>query len=157
MAAAQQGAPSAPVAREIEALVDQQTALLMRSDADGLAALFTQDAVYASASGEMYSGPASIRDFYARTFATLDYARQSAVIGDYNRESRVLQIQSIGDEAWALGRGRLLVNGPYGLVTRTDHWVAVYSKQGGQWKIRLLSVGEDVQPCDCDRTYQRRP
>jgi ketosteroid isomerase-like protein len=118
----------------------------MQRDAAALASLFAQDAVYVSATGDAYAGQASIRDYYARTFATLDYARSVAVIGEYVRENKVLQVQPIGDDAWAFGRGRLLVNAPHGLVARTDHWVAIFARQGGEWKIRLLSIGEDVQP-----------
>src|SRR5262245_28300737 len=101
--APQNAGPPANVAQEIEALVTRQTALLMQGDAAALAALFTQDALFVSAAGESFSGPQSIGSFYAQTFATLESARQASMVGDYSRESKVLQVQAIGDQAWAFG------------------------------------------------------
>jgi ketosteroid isomerase-like protein len=142
---AQQGGGSPPVlARDIEALVTTHTSLLMRKDAAALAALFTEDAVYVGATGATHSGRSRIRDFYAQTFAMLDHARSVALVGDITRETRVDQVHSLGDGAWAFGRGRLLAAGPYGVVVRTDHWMAVYARVGGEWKIRMMSVGEDA-------------
>lgn len=143
---AQQGSAQAAPVREIEALIDRQTALLMQRDSIGLAALFTSDAIYIGATGAVSSGTDGIRNYYAQTFAAIEYAQSAALIGDFSRDNKVYQVQALGDGAWALGRGSLLVNGPSGVVARTDHWAAVFAKVGGEWKIRMMSVGEDAQP-----------
>jgi ketosteroid isomerase-like protein len=146
LSAQQPALPPSNLAVDIQTLVDQQTSLLLRKDAAALASLFTQDAVYVGASGEMHAGQASIRDYYTKTFATLDYARAAGLVGEFTREARVYQVHALGEGAWAFGRGNLLVNAPIGVVGRTDHWMAVFAKVGGEWKIRMMSVGEDVQP-----------
>lgn len=142
--AQQTSVQTAPV-REIESLIDRQTGLLLRRDAAGLAALFTQDAIYVGATGAIFTGTESIRDYYAQTFATLEQAQSAALIGDFTRDNKVYQVQALGDGAWALGRGSLLVNGPFGVVARSDHWTGVFTKVGNEWKIRMMSVGEDVE------------
>jgi uncharacterized protein (TIGR02246 family) len=141
----QDAATSPTLARDIEALVNRHLNLLIKRDAAGLAGLFTDDAVFVGATGAMVAGRGGIRAFYAQAFATLDYGRSSGMIGNISREVRVVRVHALGDGAWAYGRGRLLVDSPHGLVVRTDHWMAVYAQVGGEWKIRMMSVGEDAE------------
>ena len=61
----------ASLVQEIELLVKRQTDLLMKKDAAALAGLFADDAVYATASGEIFSGREKIRDYYSKTIPAL--------------------------------------------------------------------------------------
>jgi uncharacterized protein (TIGR02246 family) len=135
-ASAQQSAMApASTALEIEALIQKQTDLLMKKDAAELARLFAADAVYATASGDVYSGQEKIRQYYAKTIPAL---------GEFTRESAPDEIHDFGANAWALGHGRTTVRTQDGVVELKDHWIAVYEKIGGEWKILALSLGENV-------------
>ncbi len=135
-ASAQQStmAPASSV-HEIEALIQKQTDLLMKKDAAALSRLFTADAVYATASGEVYSGQDKIQQYYAKTIPAL---------GEFTRESAADEIHALGANAWALGHGRTAVKTQEGVAELKDHWIAVYEEIGGEWKVRALSLGENI-------------
>jgi uncharacterized protein (TIGR02246 family) len=121
---------------EIETLVKRQTDFLMKKDAAALADLFSDDAVYATASGEIFSGRAKIRDYYSKTIPGL---------GDnFTRESTTDEVHVAGTTAWALGHGRTVIRTQEGVADLKDHWVAIYETVGGEWKVRALSLGENV-------------
>jgi uncharacterized protein (TIGR02246 family) len=121
---------------EIETLVKRQTDFLMKKDAAALADLFSDDAVYATASGEIFSGRAKIRDYYSKTIPGL---------GDnFTRESTTDEVHVAGTTAWALGHGRTVIRTQEGVADLRDHWVAIYETVGGEWKVRALSLGENV-------------
>jgi len=126
----------ASLVQEIESLVKRQTALLMKKDAAALAGLFADDAVYATASGEIFSGREKIRDYYSKTIPAL---------GDnFTRESTADEVHALGNYAWALGHGRTVIRTQEGVADLKDHWVAVYEMVGHEWKVRALSLGENV-------------
>lgn len=136
-ASAQQKATApAELVQQIESLVRRQTDLLMKRDADALTALFADGAVYATSSGETLSGREKIRSYYATTIPAL---------GDnFTRESKVDEVHELGAGAWALGRGKTVVRTSEGVAELKDHWMAVYERIGGEWKVRALSLGENV-------------
>ena len=120
----------------IATLVKRQTDFLMKKDAAALAGLFTDDALYATASGEIFSGRAKIRDYYSKTIPGL---------GDnFTRESTTDEVHVAGTTAWALGHGRTVIRTQEGVADLKDHWVAIYQTVGGEWKVRALSLGENV-------------
>jgi uncharacterized protein (TIGR02246 family) len=136
-AAAGPKSPTAPrLTQEIESLVKRQTDLLMKKNAAALAELFTDNAVYATASGDVYSGRNKIRDYYAKTIPQLGET--------FTRESTIDEIHEFGTGAWALGHGKTVVKTQEGVADLKDHWFAVYEKIGGEWKVRALSLGENV-------------
>ena len=132
---AQQDAP-ADVTGKINALVDRQTNLLVKRDAAGLAGLFTVDAVYATASGEVFAGRDKIKDYYSQTIPAL---------GEFTRQSAADEIHAIGTGAWARGHGTTAVKTNEGVSELKDHWIAVYELVDGEWKVRALSLGENVK------------
>jgi ketosteroid isomerase-like protein len=92
--------------------------------------------VYATASGEIFSGRAKIRDYYSKTIPGL---------GDnFTRESTTDEVHVAGTTAWALGHGRTVIRTQEGVADLKDHWVAIYETVGGEWKVRALSLGENV-------------
>ena len=129
-------ASPADVTHAIEALVQKQSSLLMKRDAAGLAGLFTADAVYATATGEVFSGRDKIRGYYARTIPALGDA--------FSRESSADEVHVLGDHAWALGHGKTVVKTREGVAELKDHWLAIYEAVGGEWKVRSLNLGENV-------------
>jgi uncharacterized protein (TIGR02246 family) len=121
--------------REIGSLIRSQADMLMKKDAAGLARLFTGDAVYATASGAVYAGQDQIRDYYSKTIPAL---------GKFTRGSAADEIHASGTSAWARGHGRTVVKTKEGVAELTDHWIAIYESVGGEWKVRALSLGENV-------------
>jgi uncharacterized protein (TIGR02246 family) len=135
--------PSRPqVPQEIAALVARQNALIIRRDAAGLARLFSSDATYVTANGTAYRGRGQIQGYYVRLFEILDQTKE--VIGEMARQITIDQAELFGDGAWAIGRGLNLAAGSEHAVVLTDHWVAIFVRAEGEWKIRLLSVGDDT-------------
>ena len=122
--------------QEIESLVQRQTEILMKRDASALSALFTDDAVYATSSGDTFSGREKIRDYYSKTIPALGE--------NFTRESKVDEIHELGTGVWALGHGKTVIKTSDGVADLKDHWVAVYERVGGAWKVRALSLGENV-------------
>lgn len=134
--ARQKATKQPPPPQQIEALVKRQSELLMKKDAAGLAALFTGDAVYATASGEVFTGRDKIADYYSKTIPAL---------GDnFIRESSADEVHAVGTYTWALGHGRTVVKTQEGTAELKDHWIAIYEAIGGEWKIRALSLGENI-------------
>ncbi len=126
----------AELVQQIESLVQRQTDLLMKRDADALAALFVNDAVYATSSGDTLSGREKIRNYYAATIPAL---------GDnFTRESTVDEVHELGAAVWVLGHGKTVVRTSEGVADLKDHWIAIYERIGGEWKVRALSLGENV-------------
>jgi uncharacterized protein (TIGR02246 family) len=137
------GEPTAAALREeIATLVARQTGLIARRDAAGLAALFTPDGIYLAANGSAYVGRPRILDYYAQLFAILNASR--AIIGDVARQNRLELVVPWGDGAWAIGRGVNVAGGVDQPIAMSDHWLAIYARIDGEWKIRVLSVGEDA-------------
>jgi len=129
------GEPNSPT-EDIAALVRSQTDLLTKKDAAALAALFTADAVYATASGELVSGRESIANYYSKVIVGLGEM--------FSRTSEPDEIHIAGSIAWALGHGRTVVKTNQDTAVLRDHWMAVYELVDGRWKIRALSLAENV-------------
>jgi len=137
LASAQPGAtPPANLSDQIATLVQRQTDYLLKKDAAALAGLFTADAVYATASGEIFSGRDKIQEYYSQTIPAL---------GEFNRQSAPDEVHMLGPGAWARGHGTTSVKTSDGVVELRDHWVAVYEMVDGEWKVRALSLGENVK------------
>jgi len=135
-AARQKQIASTRAEQQIESLVKRQKDFLVKKDAAALAGLFTDDAVYATASGDVFSGRAKILDYYSKTIPAL---------GDnFTRESTTDEIHVLGTTAWAFGHGRTVIRTQEGVADLKDHWAAIYEIAGGEWKIRALSLGENV-------------
>jgi uncharacterized protein (TIGR02246 family) len=136
-ARAQQSAvPPQNATEKIAALTKQQTDFLMKKDATALAALFTANAVYVTVSGDIYSGHAEIQGYYSQTISAL---------GDFTRESVPDEVQILGAAAWARGHGLTVVKTADSVAELKDHWVAIYEMADGEWKIRVMSIGENVK------------
>ena len=50
----------------------------------------------------------------------------------------------LGTTAWAFGHGRTVIRTQEGVADLKDHWAAIYEIAGGEWKIRALSLGENI-------------
>jgi uncharacterized protein (TIGR02246 family) len=141
-ASAQQAGSMPPLVQEIAGLVNRHTSLIMKRDAAGLAALFAPDGVYVAANGSTVAGQAGIHGYYAAVFQLLNQNRD--MTGPVTRETAIERAGPWGDGAWAIGRGANIASGAEGKVVTTDHWMALYRKIDGQWRIQLMSVGEDT-------------
>jgi uncharacterized protein (TIGR02246 family) len=136
VATQQKTAAPAEVVQQIESLVQRQTDLLMKKDADALAGLFVDGAVYSTSAGDILAGREKIRNYYAKTIPAL---------GDnFTRESKVDEVHELGAAVWVLGHGKTVVRTSEGVADLKDHWIAIYEKIGGEWKVRALSLGENV-------------
>jgi|SRR6185437_7770511 len=104
-----------------------------KRDLSGLASLFTDDAVYVPPSGLIVEG----RDAIAKMEGNI--IKQFG--GEATVENRVDQAQPLTGGAWAIGhftvKGKSEING---------HWAAVYVRQSGQLKARMLTGAIDAKP-----------
>ena len=103
-------------------------------DADGIAALFSEDAVVQVANMPPVEGLDAIRQFYGNLFSFLDAS--SAVVEETH--------MSAGrDMAYSFGRTSNQFRGPEGPVAYTGKYVLVWWKLGGQWMIVLYGVSSN--------------
>jgi len=135
-ALAQDRPAPAQVTRDIEDLAQKQAQFLRQKDAAALAGLFTADAVYATASGEVFKGRSEIERYYGRVIPGLG--------ASFNRSNTVDEVHTLGDFAWALGHGTTTVRTEIGVADLNDHWLALYALVDGKWLVKALNLGENV-------------
>ena len=82
-------------------------------------------------------GPEAIEQFYQNEFK----------MGPLRRQSTLDEVSPLGNDA-VIGRGEFHVTGQSrNSGTNADgHWAAVYVREGGTWKIRLLTQVRNAPP-----------
>jgi uncharacterized protein (TIGR02246 family) len=102
---------------------------LEKQDAAGVAGLYTKDGILMSSTA-VALGPQAIEQFYQNEFK----------MGPLRRQSTLDEVSPLGSDA-VIGRGEFHVTGQgRNSGTNADgHWAAVYVREGGTWKIRLLT------------------
>jgi uncharacterized protein (TIGR02246 family) len=97
-------------------------------NASGVAGLFAPDGTYVSSVGAVVNGPQAI---------------QAAVTARINAgwpklTTTVLQASVVGDAAWLLGEYTYTGIGPNSGKQQRGHFAKVLTKDGADWRIRLL-------------------
>jgi len=127
--------------KAIRALLDAFTKAFDAGDATAAAATYTDDGIVVDEQGERIEGQADIRDQYARSFADNPGSTISV---------QVESLRFLGPET-AIEEGRTTIK-PAGGAGAPDvsRFVAVYVKQGGQWRQAVVrdQPAPDVTPHD---------
>ena len=109
-----------------------------KQDAAALASMFTKDALQVSSDGTAVSaGPQAIEDSFKTQFKT----------GLAHIELVVDQVSPLGaDAAVTIGKYQLTGQDRNGPLKIDGHWSEVEVREGGVWKIRLLTVTSKTEP-----------
>lgn len=103
-------------------------------DAEGMAALFSDDAVMHVANMPPIEGRDAIHRFYENLFGFL---AASEAVAETTRVSRG------GDLAYTVGRTTNTFEGPEGRVEYSGKFVLVWSKPADEWLTAVYSVSSD--------------
>lgn len=129
----------------IERAFDRWMTAYESGDPDGVANLFTEDAIYAANTGEVLKGREEIRAGVGR------WMQGSSRVGQQRRQSRLdlerqtLRLVQQGPFAHDTARFTIIANPP-GCLINAGHALAVWEKQDdGRWLIDALTVNEDRQ------------
>ena len=104
--------------------------------ASGVAALFAPDGTYVNAVGAVMNGAQAIQDAVA--------ARLKA--GWPKVTTTVLQANAVGDAVWLLGEYTYTGAGPNSGKQQRGHFAKVLTRDGSDWRIRLLIGNSTPQP-----------
>ena len=109
-----------------------------KQDAAALASMFTKDALRVSSDGTAVSaGPQAIEESFNTQFKA----------GLAHIELVVDQVSPLGaDAAVTIGKYQLTGQGRSGPLKMDGHWSEVEVREGGVWKIRLLTVTPKTAP-----------
>ena len=110
-----------------------------KQDAAGIAGLFAKDGVLIAAIGKhVYRGPQEIEQFYQDLFKA----------GFNHTEGKLDEVTPLGSDLVIMGIGEYHVSGQgqNGPLKVDGHYSAVYVREGGVWKIRLIAGVRDAPP-----------
>ena len=107
-------------------------------NAAGIAGLYTKDGVLVTQAPKVVkTGQQDIEQNYKNAFNTIPH-HDSATVDE---------VSPLGaDAAMSVGEYHLTGKGESGPTKLDGHWTAVYVRDGGAWKIRLLTAVPDLPP-----------
>jgi len=107
-----------------------------KNDADALAALFTEDGVLVTPEG-IFFGQQAIEKRYLELFQ-----RRPVTFSTGQRD----QLNAIDNAAWSTGEWWSTLQSESGPEFERGYWSAIYVREGGGWKIRMLTISENPRP-----------
>jgi uncharacterized protein (TIGR02246 family) len=108
-----------------------------KHDAAGIAGLYTKDGVLVTTTAAVKSGTQEIEQNYQNLFKTLSH-HDGATID---------QVSPLGNDAViSVGEFHLSGQGQSGPIKLDGRWTAAYVRDGGTWKIRLLTAVQNPPP-----------
>jgi len=122
--------PEVQTRQQIEQMVATFTEHYNKQDAPGIASTFTKDAVRLSSTAAAV-GPQAVEEIFKTQFKA-----------GYNHiDLTVDQVSPLGDDATiTIGEYHATGQGQSGLLKVEGRWSEVEVREGGEWKIRLLTV-----------------
>jgi uncharacterized protein (TIGR02246 family) len=123
--------------QQIEQLVTTYRANWNKQDVAGIAGLYTKDAVLVSQAPKVVkNGQQEIAQQDETIFKTLPHNNAATV-----------EVSPLGADAlFSVGEYHLSGQNQSGPLKVDGHWTAVYVREGGTWKIRLLTAVPDPPP-----------
>jgi uncharacterized protein (TIGR02246 family) len=123
--------------QQIEQLVAAYRENWNNHNAAGIARLYTKDGVLVSQAPKVVkTGPQEIVQQYETAFKTVSH--------NDGATAEVLPLGS--DSLISVGEYHLSGQNESGPLKVDGHWTAVYVREGGTWKIRLLTAVPDLPP-----------
>ena len=122
--------PEVQTRQQIEQMVATFTEHYNKQDAPGIASMFTKDAVRLSSTAAAV-GPQAVEEIFKTQFKA-----------GYNHiDLTVDQVSPLGDDAAiTIGEYHATGQGQSGPLKVEGRWSEVEVREGGEWKIRLLTV-----------------
>ena len=109
-----------------------------KQDAAGIAGLFAKDGVLLTAIGKhVYRGPQEIEQYYQDLIFKA---------GFNHTEGKLDDVTPLGDLVMGIGEYHVSGQGQNGPLKVDGHYSAIYVREGGVWKIRLLAGVRDAPP-----------
>ncbi len=128
--------------QRIRAMNNSYTEAVNNNDAAAVAALYTEDAVIVSERGPIL-GREAIEKWYADVFKGW---HPKDHFGKDDQEGRHI-IGTAGNEAWDTGEWSETGQGKSGEpIPIKGYWSAVYTREGDNWKIRMLTYNITPPP-----------
>ena len=127
--------------QQVEQMAVAYAAAIGKQDAAGIVGLYTKDGVLvtqaAPGAKTVKSGPQEIEQYVQGSFKA----------GINHEEITVDQVSPLGTDAViSMGEYQVSGQGQNGAIKFGGHWTAVYVREGGAWKIRLLTAVPNLPP-----------
>jgi uncharacterized protein (TIGR02246 family) len=123
------------IAPKIEQFLAKYVDTYNQHDPAALAALYTADAVLVGPSGTPVTGRNAIEASLTTMFKQM---------GSPTLAANATEIHALGGDAWAVGQSTIKNSGQTGPAEVRGHWAAIYAPEGGEWKVRMLTVGSNA-------------
>ena len=128
-------AQQADLRQQIEQIVAAYTGHFNKGDAAGVAGLYTKDGILVTPSAKIVKNGQQEITEHNQALMKLGYNHDEGTID---------QVSPLGnDEAISVGEYHFTGQGQNGPIKSDGHWTALYVREGGQWKIRLLTALND--------------
>jgi uncharacterized protein (TIGR02246 family) len=128
-------AQQADLRQQIEQIVAAYTGNFNKGDAAGVAGLYTKDGILVTPSAKIVKNGQQEITEHNQALMKLGYNHDEGTID---------QVSPLGnDEAISVGEYHFTGQGQNGPIKSDGHWTALYVREGGQWKIRLLTALND--------------
>jgi uncharacterized protein (TIGR02246 family) len=125
-------AQQADLRQQIEQIATAYTGNFNKEDAAGIAGLYTKDGILVTLAAKIVNNGQQEITERNKALMKLGYNHDAATID---------QVSPLGnDEAISAKRISLYWPGQNGSIKADGHWTALYVREGGQWKIRLLTA-----------------
>lgn len=140
--AQQTNTPDTQLRQEFVAFLKKLDETYNHNDADAVAANFTQDAVLVTPFGPIFGRP-DIKQWYAELFKTVHL---SNLLSTANEDSPHL-IGTERNALWATGKWGTSGQGHTGgSAEAKGYWSAICTREGEDWKLRMLSSYFTIEP-----------
>src|SRR5215831_6169801 len=123
--------------QQIEQLVTTYRTNWNNHNAAGIAGLYTKDGVLVSQAPKVVkTGPQEIAQQYETAFKTVSH-----------NDGATAEVYPLAtDTVYSVGEYHLSGQNQNGPVKVDGHWTAIYVRDGGTWKIKLLTAVPDLPP-----------
>ena len=122
------------ISGQINALIKKYAEGVNNNDAAAVAALCTEEAVFVTPEGQVY-GRQDIEEWLTDAFQRLpkDFSNPPDQRSPH-------MIGTTGDAVWSTGNWGEALQGPNGdLIQVNGYWAAIFVREGGDWKLRMLT------------------
>ena len=132
-----------PQLRQVVDAIDKKfDEVFDNGDAAALAALFTEDGIFLRPDGTLY-GREAIEKYYADDFQNVHWSNHFGKADEYSPHI----IGTDGNEMWAMGEwSTTLQVQTHDPIQIQGYWSAIYAREGGVWKKRMVTANVTPPP-----------